>query len=217
MTWNSLLSSLFLCFVYNKSSNTRPVKKQDFLKYRAEKNPTHQIDSFEEEIVRKFFAEADSLDKNLPYLRIKLPKSQLLFSNGVETEVLLSKIAQQLRCNNADDQDLYFSLLCFNLFDAAAISPTMAKIKILQPEMLETGSHSKYETQKLQKFNLQDGAAYGSVQTLVEGSSLPVSKVRQSLRSKLPITNFTVATSISNSLKAIAMFKNNMCFREKNE
>ena len=40
--------------------------------------------------------------------------------DGVETEVFLSQVAQQLRRKNADVPDIYFTLL-----DAAGISPTL--------------------------------------------------------------------------------------------
>ena len=39
----------------------------------------------------------------------------------METGVLLSDFAQQIRCKNADVPDIYFTLL-----DAAEISPTLA-------------------------------------------------------------------------------------------
>ena len=52
--------------------------------------------------------------------RIKLSKSETLILEGVETGILLSDFAQQLRRENADVPDIYFTLL-----DAAGISATL--------------------------------------------------------------------------------------------
>ena len=49
---------------------------------------------------------------------MKLSNSQTLISDGVETEVLLSDFAQQLRCKKAGFPDIYFTLV-----DAAGLSP----------------------------------------------------------------------------------------------
>ena len=67
------------------------------------------------------FAEADSLVyKILPCPRIELSNSQILLLYGVETEVLLSNFAQQLRRMNADVPVIYSTLL-----DAAGVSLTL--------------------------------------------------------------------------------------------
>ena len=95
--------------------------RQEFPRYQVEQNPTYQNDSLEKEINKKLFAKADSLvEKNLSCPRIKPSKSQTLTLDGVETAVLLSDFAQQLRRKNADVPDIYFTLL-----DAASISPTL--------------------------------------------------------------------------------------------
>ena len=46
-----------------------------------------------------------------PCPRIKLPKSQTLIIDGLETGVLLSDFAQHLRRKNLDVSDFYFILL----------------------------------------------------------------------------------------------------------
>ena len=57
------------------------------------------------------------LDKVLSCPCIKLPNSQTLISDGVETAVLLSDFAQQRRRKYAEVPDIYFILL-----DSAGIS-----------------------------------------------------------------------------------------------
>ena len=70
---------------------------------------------------KKIFAKADSiLDKILSCPCIKLPNSQTLKSDGVETGVLLSDFAQQRRRKYADVPDIYFILL-----DSACLSWTL--------------------------------------------------------------------------------------------
>ena len=64
----------------------------------------------------------------------------------------------------------------------------MPKLKIE-----EAGSLSKYERQMLQRLYTQGAAAYGFVRNLAKASILPVSKVRQFLRSKDSYTKFTLA------------------------
>ena len=49
-----------------------------------------------------------------------LSKSKTLIFDGVETGVLLSDFAQQLRRKTADVPDIYFTLL-----DVAGLSPTL--------------------------------------------------------------------------------------------
>ena len=90
--------------VYNnkKNLNTLANTKQELPKYQAEQNVTYQIDSLKKETNKKLFAKADSLvDKFLCYPRIKLSNSETLILDGVETGVLLSVSAQQLRQKNA--------------------------------------------------------------------------------------------------------------------
>ena len=72
----------------------------------------------------------------------------------------------------------------------------------------ESGSLSKYKRQKLQRLYTWGGAAYGSVHSLVEASNLPLSKVREFLRSKRPYTKFTLTTRKFEKLKAFARFRN---------
>ena len=104
-----------------KSLITQSVTKQELPKYQPSQNPTYQIDSIKKEINKKLFSKADSLvDKCLSCPRIKLSNSKTLILDGVETGFFLSDFAQQLRRNNADVPDNYFTLL-----DAAGISSTL--------------------------------------------------------------------------------------------
>ena len=85
------------------------------------KSHADQVDSLKKEINKKLFSKADTLvDEILSCPRIKLSKSQTLILDGVETGVFLSDFAQQLRRENADVPDIYFTLL-----DAAGLSPTL--------------------------------------------------------------------------------------------
>ena len=74
--------------VYNKSLTTQFVTKQELPKYKAEQPPTYQIDSLKRDINKKLFGRADSLiDKILSCYRIKLPNSQTIILDGVDTGV----------------------------------------------------------------------------------------------------------------------------------
>ena len=106
--------------VCNKILNTQSVTKQELPKYRLSYNPTYQIGSLKKEKNKKPFAKSDSLvDKTLSFPRFKFSKSQTLKLDGVETEVLLSDVAQHFHRSNADVPDIYFTL-----YDAAGISRT---------------------------------------------------------------------------------------------
>ena len=107
--------------VYNKSLTTQSITKQELPKYKAEQPPTYQIDSLKRDINKKLFGKADTLiDKVLSCSRIKLPNSQTLILDGVDTGVLISDFTLHLRRNNVDLPDIYFTLL-----DAAGISPSL--------------------------------------------------------------------------------------------
>ena len=107
--------------VYNKIFITQSFTKQGLPKYQSSHYPTYQIDSLKKEINKKLLSKADSLvNKILSCPRIKLSDSQTSILDGVETGILLSDFAQQLRSKNADVPDIYFTLL-----DAAGISPTL--------------------------------------------------------------------------------------------
>ena len=60
------------------------------------------------------------MEKILSFPPIKLSASQTLILDGVESAVLLSDFAQQLRRKNTDVPDIYFTLR-----DVAGISPTL--------------------------------------------------------------------------------------------
>ena len=78
----------------------------------------------------------------------------------------------------------------------------------------ETGSFSKNELRKLQRFYTQGDAGYGSVRNnLVTASTLEVSKVRQFLLSKPLYTNYTITTSNSKRMEAFARFKKSGIWR----
>ena len=107
--------------VYNKSVTAQSVTKQELLNYKAEQPPKYQIDSLKSDINKKLFGKADTqTDKILSCSRIKLPTSQTILLDGVDTGVLISDFTQHLRRKNADVPDIYFTLL-----DAAGISPSL--------------------------------------------------------------------------------------------
>ena len=107
--------------VYNKSLITQSVTKPELPKNQPSQNSAYQIDSHKKEINKNLFSKADPLvDNFLSCPRIKLSNSQILIFDGVETGFLLSDFAQQLRCENSDVPDIYFTLL-----DAAGISPPL--------------------------------------------------------------------------------------------
>ena len=123
---------LFSVYYNNKSLKTQAVTNQGLLMYQAEQNTKNQIDSLKKEINKKLFAKADSLvDKVFPCPRIKLWNSQTLWKFGVETGVLLSDSAQQLRRRNADVTDIYLTLL-----DAAGIFGSESKCQIQRQRKL---------------------------------------------------------------------------------
>ena len=78
----------------------------------------------------------------------------------------------------------------------------------------EAGSHSEYESQKLQRLYTQGGGAYGSVRNLVKTSNVSVSKVRQFLHWKPSYTKFTLVTRNLKRKKALARFKNEIWFMD---
>ena len=105
----------------NQSLNTQAVTKWELPKHQAEQISTYKIDSLRKEINKKLFAKAVSLvDKSLSCPRIKPSNSHTLILDVVETGGSPSNFAQQLRRKNADDRDIYFTLL-----DAAGISPSL--------------------------------------------------------------------------------------------
>ena len=96
--------------VYNKSVTTHSVTKQELPKYKAEQPPRYQIDSLKKDINKKLFGKADTLiDKILSCPRIKLPKSQTIILDGVDSGMLISDFTLHLRRKNADVPD--FTLL----------------------------------------------------------------------------------------------------------
>ena len=71
----------------------------------------------------------------------------------------------------------------------------------------EAGSLSKYERQKLERLYTQVRSAHGSLRHLVKGRDLPVTKVRQFLRSKPSYTKFIPAARKVKRMKAFVRFK----------
>ena len=169
----------------NKSLKTRSFRKQELPKNQADYNPTYPSDFLEKEYNNKLFARAHSLvDRNLSCPRMKLPNSQNLILESVETGVFLSDFAQQLRMKIAEFPDIYFTLL-----DAAGASPTPLLNQNDKIKREDAWSLSKHEPQKLQNLSIQGTAAYGSVPNLSKATNLPVSNVRQFLRSRLRTHN----------------------------
>ena len=106
--------------VYNKSSISQSVMKQELPKYERSQNSTYQIDSIKKELNKKLFSKVDFLvDRILSCPRIKPSISEFLILDGVETGLCLLVFAHQLRRKDEDVPDIYFTLL-----DAAGISPT---------------------------------------------------------------------------------------------
>ena len=104
---------LFPALVYNKKRlSTEAVTKQEPQKYPVEPNPTHQTESFENE-VWKLFARAEFLvDQIFSLLRSKLSKPQTSLVGGVEIGVLLSHFAQKPSRKSAGVLDIYFTWRC---------------------------------------------------------------------------------------------------------
>ena len=122
-----------------------------------------------------------------------LSKLQPLGFDGVKTRVLLSDFAQRLRCETQRFTKfnlLYQTMLAYLKFWLWNKTP--------KSQRDETGSPSKYECQKMQSSQKQDGAAFGSVCSLVKTSYRPVSKVTHFLHLKTYInycnTKLTLAT-----------------------
>ena len=108
-------------FVYNKSVTTQSVTKQERPNYIAEQPPTYQLESLKKDINKKLFGKADTLvDKILPCSCIKLPNSQTIILDGVDTGVLFSDFTLHLRRKTADVPDIFFILL-----NAAGISTSL--------------------------------------------------------------------------------------------
>ena len=128
--------------------------------------------------MKKLFAKVDpSVDKILSFRLINLSISQNLVLDVLDSGVLLSDFAQQLRHENAEVPDIYFTL-----FGAAGLSPTLVlKKKANGRERERAGSLSKFKQQKQQRLYTQRDAACGSAPTSVKTSNLPVSKLRQFL------------------------------------
>ena len=97
---------------YNKSVTTQSVTQQELPNYKAEQPPTYQIDSLKRHNNKKLFGKADTLiDEILSCSRIKLPNSQTIISDGVDTGVLISDFTLHIRRKNIDVSDNYFTLL----------------------------------------------------------------------------------------------------------
>ena len=85
--------------VYNKSVTAQSVTKQELPNYKTEQPTTYQIDS--PNLNKKLFGKADTLkDKILSCSGIKLPSSQTVILDGVDTRVLISDFSLHLRRKN---------------------------------------------------------------------------------------------------------------------
>ena len=117
--WSSLFSSLLLCAT-TRVQILRQLQNRSFQSIKLNKIPRTKLTSLKRKL-KKLYAKADSLvDKILSCPRIRLSETQTLIMDGAETGVLLSDVAHQLRGQNADDPDIYLTLL-----DSAGISPTL--------------------------------------------------------------------------------------------
>ena len=90
----------------------------------------------------------------------------------------------------------------FTLLYTAGIYPTLVLNKNAKAKREEVGSLLKLERQKRQIMYTQDAAAHGSVRSLLKGSNLPVSKVRQFLHLKPSYTKFTLTKGKFKRMKA---------------
>ena len=96
--------------VYNKCLITQSVAKQELPKNQPSQNPTYQVVSPKKEINKKLFSKADSLvDEILFCPRMKLSNSQTLNLDGVKNGIFMLDFAQQLRRENANVPDIYFT------------------------------------------------------------------------------------------------------------
>ena len=137
---------------------------------------------------KNFFAKAAFLvDKILSRPRIRLSNSRTLILDGVGNNVLLSKLAKQLRRKKRRR-----SRHLLRFFDAAGITPCLVLNQNVTVKNKEAGRLSKYKRQKLQ-LEIQVGAAHGSVRNLLKATILPMSKVRQFLHSKMSYRKITLA------------------------
>ena len=128
--------------------------------------------------------------------RIKLSNSQTLILDGVETGILLSDLAQQLRPENADIPDTSLHLMLLVHLRLKTKSNTE-----------QSGSLSKNEHQKLQNLFKGAGAVYGSVRNLVKASKLP-----ETIFAFITYIKFTFASREFKRIKAFARFENdNWC------
>ena len=88
--------------VYNKSLIAQSITKQELSKNQLLQNPLFPISSLKKELNKKLFAKAESIvNKILSRPCLKLPNSQTLILDDIETGNLLSDFAQQLRHKNA--------------------------------------------------------------------------------------------------------------------
>ena len=194
----------------NKSLNTQAVTKPDHPKYQVAQNSMYEIDSLIKIINKKLFGKAESLAyKILSFLRTKLSNSQTLILDGVETGVLLSDFAQQLRRKNADVPDLYFTLLV-----AAGISSTLVLNQNAKTKEEGSWVRFKIRMSKVAKVVYLGRCCLWSLRILVKTSNLPVSKVRPFSQSKLSYPKLTLATRKIKGMKAITRFKNEIWCRD---
>ena len=122
--------------------------------------------------------------------------------DGLKSRVLLSDIVKQLRRENANVPDIYFTLL-----DASDISPIL--VLNHNAAAKERGSCVTFNFWLSEAAKAVDtgGTAYGSLLNLVKASKMPVSKVRPFLQSRPSFTKFTLATRKIKRMKAFDRFK----------
>ena len=155
------------------------------------------------EINIKLRAKADSLvDKTLPGPRMKLSNLQTLILDGVETGVLLSDFAQQLRLKNEEVTDIYFTLL-----DAAGVIPTLVLNQNAKTRERASCIPFQIWTAETAKIVNSRCCCLWICADLSKASILSVSKVRQLLHSKTLYTKFTLTTRKFKRVKAFARLK----------
>ena len=107
--------------VFNKGVTAQSVAQQELPKYKTEQPPTYQIDCLKGDFNKKGFGRAETLiDKISSCSCIKLSTSQTIIFSGVDSGLLISDFTLQLRQKNADNPDIYSTLL-----NAAGKSPSL--------------------------------------------------------------------------------------------
>ena len=128
------------------SLNIQVVANEDFQSIILHKNPTPKMIPSKRKQTNKFCQDILFSQKKLFCPRIQLSNSQISSLVGLETGILLSDFAQQLRRENTNVPDIYFTLL-----DAAGFYPTLAPKQNAKAREREEGSFQKMNIRKCKR------------------------------------------------------------------